>query len=149
MKIKGTNKADRLVASSGDDVISGGRGDDWIEGAGGNDTLTGGAGRDTFAFRADSGHDTITDFDTANPDYIMLDSQTGVYDGYLGSHWGGNFSDGMLIQNSLGTLVATVHAGDWNNDGIGDTQFEMASGATLTLLGVDPNELNGYMLFGG
>ena len=148
MKMKGSNKADRLVAGNGDDVISGGRGDDWLEGCGGNDTMTGGAGRDTFVFRANGGHDTITDFDVSNPDLILLDSQTGVWDGLLGRHWG-QFADGMQIHNSQGTLVATIHSGDWNNDGAIDTQFEMASGATLTLLGVDPTDLNGYMLYGG
>ena len=148
MKLKGTNKADRLIAGSADDSISGGRGNDWIEGAGGNDTLTGGDGRDTFVFRSDSGHDVITDFDVENPDYILLDSQTGVYDGYLGGHFGA-FSDGLQIYNSLGTLVCTVESGDWNNDGVADTQVVMDSGATLTLLGVDVSDIKGSMLFGG
>lgn len=148
MRLKGTNKADRLVASAGDDVVSGGRGNDWIEGAGGDDTLIGGEGRDTFVFRADSGHDVITDFDVANPDYILLDSQTGYYDGYLGGRFGALY-DGLQIFNSQGILVCIVHSGDWNNDGQVDTQFEMSSGATLTLLGTDTSDLNGYMLFGG
>ena len=148
MRLKGTNKADHLVGSAADDIVSGGRGNDWIEGGAGNDTLEGGAGRDTFVLRADGGHDVVTDFDVANPDYIFLDSQTGVYDGYLGTHWG-QFSDGMQISNSQGTLVCTIHSGDWNGDGVGDTQFEMTSGATLTILGVDPTDLSGYMLFGG
>ena len=148
MKLKGTNKADRLIASDGDDVISGGRGNDWLEGAGGNDMLTGGEGRDTFVFRSDSGHDVITDFNVSNPDYLMLDSQTGIYDGYLGGRFG-SFYDGLEVYNSRGTLVCTVHAGDWNDDGVADTQFEMSSGSTLTLLGVDTTDLTGYMLFGG
>jgi len=148
MKLKGTNKADLLVAGAGDDSINGGRGNDWIEGAGGNDTLTGGEGRDTFVLRFDGGHDVVTDFDVSNPDYIMLDSQTGVYDGYLGGRFG-SFYDGQQVYNSQDTLVATVHSGDWNSDGKLDTQFEMTSGATLTLLGVTPSQLNGYMLFGG
>ena len=148
MRIKGSSKADRLIATAGDDTVSGGRGDDWIEGCGGNDTLTGGAGRDTFVFRADSGHDVVTDFDVENPDYILLDGQTGVYDGYLGGHRGA-FSDGMEIVNSRGELVCTVRSVDQNNDGVMDTQFVMASGATLTLLDVAVSDLNGYMLFGG
>ncbi|MEO6360883.1 MAG: hypothetical protein ABIO43_09965 [Sphingomicrobium sp.] len=148
MRIKGTSKADQLFGTAGNDVVSGGRGNDWIEGGGGDDVLTGGEGRDTFVLRANGGHDVVTDFDVANPDYILLDSQTGVYDGYLGSHWGA-FADDMQIVNSQGTLVCTVQAGDFNGDGAADTQFEMASGATLTLLGVTPSELNGYMLFGG
>ena len=148
MKIKGTNKADRLVASAGDDTVSGGRGNDWIEGAGGDDTLTGGSGADKFVFRSNGGHDVVTDFNRAEGDTVLLDSQTGVYDGYLGGRFGA-LSDGLEIYNSHGTLVATVHAGDWDGDGVGDTQFEMASGATLTLLGVDPSELSSSMLFGG
>ncbi len=148
MRIKGTNKADHLVAGAGDDVVSGGRGNDWVEGGSGNDTLTGGEGRDTFVLRADGGDDVITDFDVKNPDYLMLDSQTGVYDGYLGGRFG-SFYDGLEIYNSRGTLVATVNSGDFNQDGIADTQFEMASGSTLTLLGVGVTDLNGYMLFGG
>src|SRR6185503_7903019 len=111
MRLKGTNKADHLVGSAADDIVSGGRGNDWIEGGAGNDTLEGCAGRDTFVLRADGGHDVVTDFDVANPDYIFLDSQTGVYDGYLGTHWG-QFSDGMQISNSQGTLVCTIHSGD-------------------------------------
>ena len=148
MKIKGTSKADRLVASAGDDVVSGGRGNDWIEGAGGNDTLTGDAGADKFVFRSNGGHDVVTDFDAGEGDSVLLDSQTGVYDGYLGGRLG-SLSDGLEVYNSKGTLVCTVHGGDWNGDGVGDTQFEMASGATLTLFGVDPSELSSSMLFGG
>lgn len=148
MKLRGTNKSDRLVAGAGDDVISGGRGNDWIEGGSGNDTLTGGQGRDTFVFRADGGHDVVTDFDIKNPDYILLDSQTGVYDGYLGGRFGG-FYDGYQVYNSQGTLVATLNAVDYDQDGDVDSQFVMASGATLTLLDVEPTQLTGYMLFGG
>ena len=148
MKLRGTNKADSLVGSAADDAISGGRGNDWIEGGGGNDTLTGGAGADKFVFRSDSGHDVVTDFNAAEGDTILLDSQTGVYDGYLGGHLG-SLSDGYEVYNSHGTLVCTVHSGDYNGDGVGDTQFEMSSGATLTLLGVNPDGLGSYMLFGG
>jgi hypothetical protein len=78
----------------------------------------------------------------------MLDSQTGVYDGYLGGRLGSLY-DGYQVYNSHGTLVCTVHSGDYNGDGVGDTQFEMDSGATLTLLGVNPDSLGSYMLFGG
>ena len=148
MRIKGTSKADQLFGTSSNDVVSGGRGNDWIEGGGGNDVLTGGAGRDTFVLRASGGNDVVTDFDVDNPDYILIDSQTGVYDGYLGSHWGA-FADDMQIFNSHGTLVCTVQSVDQNGDGKMDTQFVMESGATLTLLGVAAEDLNGYMLFGG
>ena len=148
MKLRGTNKGDHLLGSAGDDVVSGGRGNDWLEGAGGNDTLTGGAGSDTYVLRADSGNDVVTDFSVADGDRVMLDTQTGVYDGLVGGHLGALY-DGMEVYNSQGALVCTVHSGDYNGDGVGDTQFEMSSGATLTLLGVDPDSLGSYMLFGG
>lgn len=148
MKIKGTSKADRLVATSGDDVVSGGRGNDWIEGAGGDDVLSGGAGRDTFVFRADAGHDVVTDFSAEEGDCVLLDSQTGVYDGYLGGYLGALY-DGMEVYNSQGTRVCVIQSVDANGDGVMDTQFEMDSGATLTLLGIAPSDLSSSMLFGG
>lgn len=148
MKLRGTNKADHLLGTAGDDVISGGRGNDWLEGGAGNDTLTGDAGHDTFVLRANSGHDVVTDFN-ASEDVVMFDTQTGVYDGMLGWSVGPSLWDGAQIYNSHDTLVCTVHAGDWNGDGIGDTQFEMSSGATLTLLGVDPSALGCSDIFGG
>jgi uncharacterized repeat protein (TIGR01451 family) len=45
--IEGTNKADALTGTSGDDVICGGNGNDTIDGAGGNDVVVGGNGKDT------------------------------------------------------------------------------------------------------
>jgi len=147
MKIKGTNKADSLLGSAGDDVISGGRGNDWLEGGAGNDTLTGDAGHDTFVIRANGGHDVVTDFNVSE-DVVMFDSQTGVYDGMLGGVFG-SLWDGESIYNSHGTLVCTVHSGDYNGDGVGDTLFEMSSGASLTLLGVDPSDLGSANIFGG
>jgi Ca2+-binding RTX toxin-like protein len=137
------------IAAVEANAIVGTAGNDWIEGSSANDILTGAEGRDTFAFRADSGHDVITDFTGGlDCDYILLDSQTGVWDGYLGTHWG-QFADGMEFRNSQGALVATLHEVDHNGDGVADSQFAMASGATLTLLSINPIDLNGYMLFGG
>ena len=145
---KGKGRIDTLTATDGNDILFGTRGSDWLEGGAGDDSLTGGAGGDTFVFRANGGNDVVTDFNAAQGDRLMLDSQTGVYDGQLGGFLG-SLWDGMQIVNSAGTLVATVHSGDYNGDGVADTQFAMASGATLTLLGVDPSSLTSGMLFGG
>ena len=49
----GNGLANRIVASTGDDVINGKGGNDWI---------TGGAGNDTFVYERGSGFDTILDF---------------------------------------------------------------------------------------
>lgn len=56
-KQRGTNGADRLIGTSGNDHISGRGGDDRIVGRGGNDTLSGGSGDDTIF--GDAGNDRI------------------------------------------------------------------------------------------
>ena len=53
---------DLLFGGEGRDTLGGGSGDDLLVGGEGDDRLTGGAGADTFAFTADHGDDTITDF---------------------------------------------------------------------------------------
>jgi Ca2+-binding RTX toxin-like protein len=70
---------DELFGGHGDDTIDGGPGDDYLDGREGDDTLTGGPGRDTFAYYAkdydqpiDNGRDTVTDFDGAGGDMILL-----------------------------------------------------------------------------
>ena len=61
------------IASSGNDILSGGAGNDNLTGGGGNDTLTGGSGIDTFVWQSgDQGTiqtpavDTITDFNVGS-----------------------------------------------------------------------------------
>ena len=75
---KGKGKVDTLTATDGNDILVGTRGSDWLEGGAGNDSLTGGAGGDTFVFRANGGNDVVTDFNAAQGDRVMLDSQSGV-----------------------------------------------------------------------
>lgn len=69
--LSGGEGRDFMLGGAGDDVVDGGAGDDRMSGANGNDTLIGGAGNDimaggsggdVFVFDANSGNDTITDF---------------------------------------------------------------------------------------
>lgn len=152
MKINGTKNGELLQGTAEADTISAGRGNDTIDGGKGNDTLTGGEGRDTFILHATDGNDVVTDFNTNDrknnlSDQILLDSGSGVWDGQL--ELVGRLHDGMDFYNHLGGHVATLHAGDFNGDGVMDSQFVMDSGASLTLLGVAPNDLYGYMVLGG
>ncbi len=55
--ITGTNRADTLTGTPGDDVICGGNGKDTINGLGGNDILVGGNGKDVL--NGGDGNDTI------------------------------------------------------------------------------------------
>jgi Ca2+-binding RTX toxin-like protein len=63
---------DRLYGDAGDDILRGGGGADWLFGGTGADTLTGGAGRDSFWFTTAPDGDTITDFNRAEGDRILL-----------------------------------------------------------------------------
>jgi Ca2+-binding RTX toxin-like protein len=70
---------DELFVGDGNDIADGGPGDDYLDGRAGDDTLTGGPGRDMFAYYAkdydkvvDNGSDTITDFDGAGGDALLL-----------------------------------------------------------------------------
>lgn len=55
--ISGTNKADNITGTPGDDVIAGGNGDDTINGLGGDDVLCGGNGKDELI--GGDGNDTL------------------------------------------------------------------------------------------
>ena len=74
--VEGGTGHDRLFGGEGDDTLDGGTGDDFLHGGEGDDTLTGGAGEDVFAFGAEQGTDTVTDF-TDGEDRIDLSGLEG------------------------------------------------------------------------
>jgi Ca2+-binding RTX toxin-like protein len=55
---------DTLLGGAGSDTLNGGHGSDHLTGGTGDDTLNGGYGSDTYLFSADSGVDTISNYDT-------------------------------------------------------------------------------------
>ncbi len=143
MRIKGSNKADRLVGTATGDTVEGGRGNDFLDGGSGNDTLTGGDGADTFVLRSGGGHDVVTDFNPAAGDKVMLDF--GSYSDIL---YLGKLYDGLSFSNSTGTAQFTVTASDYNNDGHMDTVIT-ANEDSIVLLGWAPDQLMGWSLMGG
>jgi Ca2+-binding RTX toxin-like protein len=58
--------------NDGQNIITGGLGNQVLVGKGGDDVLTGGLGADVFHFDLGSGHDVITDFNSAEGDKIRL-----------------------------------------------------------------------------
>jgi Ca2+-binding RTX toxin-like protein len=85
--LKGGTGADSLLGGDGADTLSGGGGNDTLIGGYGNDRLTGGAGADQFVFGGTAtgtiaatvpnlGNDTITDFNSADGDKIVLSKAT-------------------------------------------------------------------------
>ena len=143
MRIKGSNKADRLVGTAAGDTVEGSRGNDFLDGSAGNDTLTGGDGADTFVLRSGGGHDVVTDFNPAAGDRVMLDF--GSYSDIL---YLGKLSDGLSFSNSTGTAQFTISASDYNGDGKVDTVIT-ANEDSIVLLGWAPDDLMGWSLMGG
>ena len=143
MRIKGSNKVDHLVGTTGVDTVDGGRGNDFLDGGAGNDTLTGGDGADTFVLRSGGGHDVVTDFNPAAGDRVLLDF--GSYSDIL---YLGKLSDGLSFSNSIGTAQFTVSASDYNGDGHVDTVIT-ANEDSIVLLGWAPDQLMGWSLMGG
>ncbi|MBV1901346.1 MAG: hypothetical protein KUG56_06700 [Kordiimonadaceae bacterium] len=75
--IFGEDGNDTLFAGAGNDTIDGGNGDDEINDGLGADTYIGGSGRDIFAFAADAGTDTVTDFNTTEDVLDLSAASTG------------------------------------------------------------------------
>jgi Ca2+-binding RTX toxin-like protein len=63
---------DTVFGGQGSDTVYGEDGNDWLSGDLGNDILVGGAGADRFLFRAGSGSDWATDFNSALGDRVQL-----------------------------------------------------------------------------
>jgi len=91
------------IGNALDNSIIGGEGRQQIFGAGGNDMLSGGAGNDLFIVRADSGSDTIVDFEAgAGGDVVQL-----------GSYGFQNFSAVLNQMSQSGTdVVVQLNSGE-------------------------------------
>ncbi|MCB1451577.1 MAG: hypothetical protein KDJ67_15950, partial [Nitratireductor sp.] len=85
-RFDGGDSADVLSGGGGVDDLRGDNGDDVITGGLGNDSLTGGNDADKFIFAVGDGQDTITDFDFAEGDRIVIGSygftSTGDFSGF-------------------------------------------------------------------
>ena len=104
--IYGNYGGDYIAGDSGDDILYGGQDDDTLAGGAGNDTLhgnrdddllSGGSGADQFVWHPfTGGQDTISDFDTSEGDFILVNA-------------GFSFSIGT---NSSGDVTLTSDASD-------------------------------------
>ena len=61
--LNGDDGSDTLYGGKDNDILNGGGGDDWLFGDGGDDTLIGGIGSDRFVLSANSGIDTVLNFE--------------------------------------------------------------------------------------
>ncbi|CAN0453128.1 unnamed protein product, partial [Ectocarpus sp. 8 AP-2014] len=129
-KITGDNADNFITVGDGIEEVEGGAGNDRLLGEEGSQTLTGGSGNDTFAIVADSGSDTITDFDAAN-EFIDLseieDFGFAQAQGVLsqsGSDVLIDFGDGNV------TRIANTDLEDLTSDRFGDTNSDIADTIT-------------------
>lgn len=119
-KVLGTEQADTLAGSGGNDVIRAGGGNDRLDGHAGNDTLAGGDGNDTLTgsfgndtLRGDAGNDRLED------------------------HLGRNLLDGG---DGADTLLAVSLAGGHTLLGGAGSDTLTGAGRTVLLDGGDDND---------
>ena len=70
--INGRNGNDTLLSNQGNDTLIGGNGDDLLFGGWGRDLLIGGVGADSFLLAANTGTDTIDDFESGIDTLVLL-----------------------------------------------------------------------------
>lgn len=104
--LSGGAAPDFIFGFGGNDELIGGTGDDLLVGGEGDDTLTGGAGRDSFQFGANSGADTVTDFNASED--ILSFSQIGIEFSDLTSS---SKDDGLLISWDGGSVFLVGFGG--------------------------------------
>ncbi len=103
--LSGAEGADTLIGGNGDDILDGVGSADTLTGGDGNDTLTGGTGADRFAYTdSNQGVDTITDFTTAELDFIQI-SASGT--GFTGSGLTPGSLPGTQFLGGSGVVAAT------------------------------------------
>ncbi len=110
--LEGGGGDDMMFNGTGTDTVVGGDGSDTLWGGGGDDTLIGGDGSDTFAFAANNGSDTITDFDVSE-DILLFDTTITVFTDVASvqaaaSEASINGQSGLLIDTGGGNSVFLV-----------------------------------------
>ena len=128
--LSGGDGRDILLGDSGDDTIYGGDGDDTLVGGLGDDSLTGGTGSDTFVFTANTGSDTINDFDKDNDaiDLSMLPEAIAFSDLAFTALTDGR--TGTVITHSA--LTGSITVLGMNPADFMAAMFELPDGATTS-----------------
>jgi len=120
--VLGTDQADTLIGSGGNNYLEGRGGNDLIEGGAGDDTLVGGADADTFVFAPGDGTDTISDFNSGEGDTIDISSYAGISDVSQFAVFDYNTTNpGSTTISVNGTDIVIVEGVDLT--GLGNTAF--------------------------
>ncbi|MGL5063731.1 MAG: DUF4347 domain-containing protein [Microcoleus sp.] len=90
--------ADNLNGGDGNDSLYGGKSDDLLNGGLGSDTLIGGMGLDKFLLSANSGTDTIADFEMGKDLFVLSNGLT--------------FSQLAVVQENSQTFIRVIQTGE-------------------------------------
>ncbi|MEO0937138.1 MAG: calcium-binding protein [Pseudomonadota bacterium] len=131
--LDGGDSTDLLRGGDGNDTLDGGTGGDLLIGGEGDDLMSGGTGSDRFEFLANSGADTITDFQSG-ADVLVFATDA---------------SDGSVLSYSAGDVLANTSFVGGNAVIDLTAVYELSAadaaiedGTTLTLLGVSATGLD-------
>ncbi|MBF0446827.1 MAG: tandem-95 repeat protein [Magnetococcales bacterium] len=133
--ITGTNRAENLVGSEGDDIIYGLGRNDVLEGLGGNDVMDGGSGRDILY--GGDGNDTLNG--GLRDDFLVGGAGDDLFE--FGRRGGNDvvtdFELGVDHISLIDDLyLSAIQESDVNNDGQLDTILVLNYFDSVTLLGV-------------
>lgn len=124
-RVIGTAFNDRIIGSSGDDVLEAGAGDDRVEGGAGNDVLIDGAGNDRYD--GGTGNDVMIDaagddrYDGGAGDDVMIDGAgNDRYDGGTGND--------VMIDGAGNDRYEGGSGDDVMFDGAGDDRYDGGTG---------------------
>lgn len=104
--LNGANGNDKMQGGQGKDTLIGGKGADILDGQLGNDTLRGQGGDDIFVFGANSGTDTVLDYQD-NADFLRLVGHTGGFADLTIKKMNGD----KVITHDGGTIILDGKAG--------------------------------------
>lgn len=104
--LNGAAGNDKMLGGQGADTLIGGKGRDTLDGQLGNDTLRGQGGNDIFVFGANSGTDTVKDYQD-NADTLRLVGHTGGFADLTITNNSGN----KVVQHDGGTIILEGRAG--------------------------------------
>ena len=105
--IDGLSGNDLLRGGAGNDTLLGGVGNDTLIGGSGFDILTGNAGNDVFTLAANSGTDTITDFEVTQ-DRLQLSGGLGFAQLSVIQGTGANINDTLIQLTSTNEVIAVL-----------------------------------------
>ena len=149
--VEGNGGNDTITGGEGNDSLGGGVGNDTLDGQGGTDKLFGDAGDDILL--AGGGHDRLQG-DPMSPDGTPTGGGKDIFGFYSEGHFEVKdfiigedslfFDSAKLGINNLEQLMSTITRIEQNGD---DTRIEfMDNAASITLVGVDMNDLTSDMI---